>query len=722
MATVVLGTVGALIGGPIGGALGAYAGSKLDGDIFGGPGNEGPRLDELSITTSSYGQPIGRHFGKVRVAGSIIWATDLAEHRETSGGKGKPRTTSYSYSISFAVALSSRPIDDVHRIWADGNLLRGANGDLKVAGDLRIYRGHGDQPVDSLLQAATEDDLSPAYRGRAYVVFEDLDLSEYGNRIPSLSFEVSAGSGETAVQGLVEPLSGDLQVRGLVSGLGGYSHERGTIVRSLDLMSMLEPQQTRIERDALIIEALNRDTPAVLLPEPAAWDDGEFGARTGQQLERNGTPVGAVSALRYYDVDRDYQPGLQRVTGFEQDHHARQVDIPATLTSVHARRYVDRLGYRSAGRTDVLSWRIAQLPTDVQPGSLVRVPGHPGTWRVTDWEWRNGGVELELRRELPDDVSIDAADGGTAWKPADVGLAATVLRVFELPPETVGAPGRHVFAAVSALQGKWRGAGLYAVQGTDLTPLNVTVNSRATIGHLAQPLPPSRCVVFEPSSTAEVELLTPDMGLTPSTIQAIANGANRMLIGSEIVQFAQVAAVGTRTWRLTGLLRGRGGTELEAQTAHPAGTPIVLLDDRITAIPDDANSGHAYAALGTGDEEAVVSAIKGAGRSRRPLTPVHATAIPIGQGGLLLRWHRRALGAWEWRNLTDTASAEPAERYEVGVGDPVSPDWRVETSEPSCSLDAATTASLSNMFPGATLWVRQIGTQSASEPAAICKL
>ena len=64
--------------------------------------------------------------GTARVAGTIVWATDLIESRSSSGGgKGSPKVTSFSYSSSFAVALSSRPIARVGRIWADGQLLRG---------------------------------------------------------------------------------------------------------------------------------------------------------------------------------------------------------------------------------------------------------------------------------------------------------------------------------------------------------------------------------------------------------------------------------------------------------------------------------------------------------------------------------------------------------------------------------------------------------------------
>ena len=721
MATIVLGTVGALVGGPIGGALGAFAGSKLDGDLFGSPGNEGPRLDELSITTSSYGRPIARHFGKVRAAGTIIWATDLNEHKRTSGGKGKPRTTTYSYSVSFAVALASRPIDRIGRVWADGNLLRGADGDLKVAGSLRLHLGHGDQPVDPLLQSAQAEPPSPAYRGLSYAVLEDLDLSEYGNRIPALTFEIEAGEGAETIQGLVEILDGKVKSSSAMSGLSGYTHEEGSIGQSLSLMAMLEPQQPRDADETLLVEPFDVSASPKPLPEPAAWNEGEFGARTGQQFEK-ASVTDAVSSLRYYDVDRDYQPGLQRTVGTGGAASGRQVEIPATLNALNARRYIDRLSYRSASRGDTLSWRMAQLATDLVPGTLVRAADRPGTWRVEDWEWRSGGTELTLRRAMAEAISIDSADSGAAWNPPDIGLAQTVLKVFELPPETPELRGQRLFAAVSATEGKWSGAALHAVQGDDLVPLNIAVQERTVMGHLSSTLEASSCVVFEPDSAVNVELLTGDMQLASATLNGIANGANRILIGSEILQFAIAEPMGPKAWRLTGLLRGRGGTEHNASEAHPAGTPVVLIDDRLIEMSSDANAAEGYAALGIGDDDAIMAAVGNAGLSRRPLAPVHARAFDLGDGGVLLRWQRRALGAWEWRGLTDAPLVEPVERYEVGVGEPDAPQWREETSSPSYLLTTSTLASLTQQHPGLSVWVRQVGTGGASETAEIFKL
>ena len=208
MATLILTAAGTALGGPVGGALGALVGQQLDGAIFAPKARHGPRLGDLAVQTSSYGTAIPKIFGTIRVAGTVIWATDLIESRSEAGGKGRPRTVSYSYSASFAVALSARPILSVGRIWADGKLLRGAASDFKSAATFRLHDGGEDQAVDPLIAAAEGIGQTPAFRGLAYAVFENFGLEDFGNRIPSLTFEVAADPGPVDIGGIARELSG----------------------------------------------------------------------------------------------------------------------------------------------------------------------------------------------------------------------------------------------------------------------------------------------------------------------------------------------------------------------------------------------------------------------------------------------------------------------------------------------------------------------------------
>src|SRR3546814_3417408 len=97
MATLVLTAMGTALGGPIGGAIGAVLGQGFDQNVLFKPkGREGPRLSELDVQTSTYGSQVPQIFGAMRVAGTVIWATDLNENKQKSGGgKGRPSVTSY---------------------------------------------------------------------------------------------------------------------------------------------------------------------------------------------------------------------------------------------------------------------------------------------------------------------------------------------------------------------------------------------------------------------------------------------------------------------------------------------------------------------------------------------------------------------------------------------------------------------------------------------------
>ena len=56
----------------------------------------------------------------------------------------------------------------------------------------RWYPGSETQGADPFISARMGASSTPAYRGLAYVVFEDLALTAFGNRIPQLSFEIFA--------------------------------------------------------------------------------------------------------------------------------------------------------------------------------------------------------------------------------------------------------------------------------------------------------------------------------------------------------------------------------------------------------------------------------------------------------------------------------------------------------------------------------------------------
>lgn len=169
-------------GAAIGRALGGYIGRAVDTALAGA--TEGPRVPSLHIMESREGAGISNAYGRMRVGGQVFWASNFREWRDTErvGGKGGPEVTEFRYSVSVAIALGEGEIHRIGQVWAN-------NEPFDMSGvSYRLYSGAEDQTIDPYIEMLEGD--APAYRGLAYIVFEDLPLDEFGNRLPQFSFEV----------------------------------------------------------------------------------------------------------------------------------------------------------------------------------------------------------------------------------------------------------------------------------------------------------------------------------------------------------------------------------------------------------------------------------------------------------------------------------------------------------------------------------------------------
>ncbi len=160
MATLVLQTVGSVVGGMVAGplgamagrALGGLAGAAIDNALMGGSEDkvvEGPRLKEIDGLTSTEGAPIPRVYGRARIGGQLIWATRLIEQANTKtersgseGGKGIGGSGAKDQDHDLFVlspiwrwACAKASIAFIRRVWADGREI-----DLSTI-TMRVHRG-----------------------------------------------------------------------------------------------------------------------------------------------------------------------------------------------------------------------------------------------------------------------------------------------------------------------------------------------------------------------------------------------------------------------------------------------------------------------------------------------------------------------------------------------------------------------------------------------------
>jgi hypothetical protein len=195
-----------------GASIGAYVGGRLFGPKSPTVHNEGPQYTESRLMTSAYGKAVPRVWGTYPVYGNVVWDMPLRKVKRTrtssvggkAGGGQKVKNTTYQHFKSAAILLCTGEIIGVRRIWFDDVLKYdvgdAASSEAVIASALnakaiRVHPGSETQDIDPLIAADKGGDAS-AMLGYAYMVLEDLEVSDYGGRLPQIKAEVvSVGSG-----------------------------------------------------------------------------------------------------------------------------------------------------------------------------------------------------------------------------------------------------------------------------------------------------------------------------------------------------------------------------------------------------------------------------------------------------------------------------------------------------------------------------------------------
>jgi hypothetical protein len=230
------------------------------------------QLEDLTVTSSTYGSTKPKGYGTARVSGNMIWALDIEEIATESeiGGKGggSQKQTTYTYFGTFAIAFGEGPADDVLRIWADGKLIydkTGSGDDIsKVNVNIRFYEGNETQLPDSLMEVDKGVNNVPAYRGLVYMVFDRLPLADFGNHIPNITAEITFNGTvqkpvttvdfyEESEGGILDGFQSDAILPDLKRGYMYISTSSSTpeenVLKRINIRTMKEERQSIIDRD-----------------------------------------------------------------------------------------------------------------------------------------------------------------------------------------------------------------------------------------------------------------------------------------------------------------------------------------------------------------------------------------------------------------------------------------------------------------------------------------
>jgi hypothetical protein len=195
MGRLVVSAVGAVIGfwvaGPAGARWGWAIGSVVGAATEKGDDQVGPRLGDLRVLGSEYGQAIPWVAGSPRLAGQIVWASDRREvaNVESVGKGGGSKVTTFTYEVDLLIVLTENPTSGISREWLNNEMVYNGLAKEGVWNSITVYTGAADQLPDPTYEAAVGIGNAPAYRGRTSILIQGLQLGN-GGQIPNLSSEI----------------------------------------------------------------------------------------------------------------------------------------------------------------------------------------------------------------------------------------------------------------------------------------------------------------------------------------------------------------------------------------------------------------------------------------------------------------------------------------------------------------------------------------------------
>jgi Putative phage tail protein len=724
MATVILTAAGAAVAGPVGGLIGAIIGSQIDAQIFKSPAREGPRIKELDIQTSSYGSSVPAIFGAMRVAGSVIWATDLMETRnKKSGGKGKPAAVNFTYSVHMAVALSSRPLARIGRIWADGNLLRGAAGDFKVPVSFRFYSGHDDQAADPLIASAEGAGNAPAFRGISYAMFEDFQLADFGNRIPSLTFEVFEREGDVAISDIVGAATHGMIISDSQETVQGYALEGTDAKSGLSPLLSAMPVFVRPQGNRLALNDFWQNSANLVHIKTAAQLDTARFDPPQQSRQHSGLAPQSLT-IRHYDPAREYQIGVQRSRRVDTGRRAGQMELPATLSASRARRLAD-LQLLQIQRFQQ-GWNgHAIVGADIlRAGDLITNGRSSDIWQITEIEHLGLVSRISARQALgTNSGDFAVAEPGRSLPGEDAIIGATQIVLMDLPVLASTDPQKmQVVVAAAGNTASWRSASLSQNVSGNITSIGFTAPA-AIMGAAENSLAPHSPYLYDNHNFIIVKLLHDEMQLPPGSGTPQAANAPYIWLSGEVMRYGLAEYLGGARYRISRLLRGCHGTEVKI-ASHQIADKFVLLETDTLRLLDDIPISNGMnlniEAIGIGDENPALAALNITGLAIKPLSPVHGNAQLTALGDIALSWIRRSRVDYGWQDGVEQPQAEDAENYAVRVLSNGQPFAELDATANHLIIPAAVFSSWNLTTPNmVTFEVRHIGKFAQSEPLAI---
>lgn len=465
----------------------------------------------------------------------------------------------------------------------------------RYADDITIHTGGASQAADSFLQSEQNAADTPAFRNRAYVVIENLQLADFGNRIPNFRFEVDQNG---SALGCDEAISLIMQRHGFTTNdydvsdcptdeVIGY-HVVGPKALNSQLEPILMAHDIRVRESGGKIHFFGKGeegTFAIGSEDLAAHEDGSAppSALTITDLDEHVLPKEVN--ISYLDEDNDCLRANQRWTRINPlGYGVDRVEIPIVMSGSDAKKIAIRAMWDAYRDRRTGAFTLPPSAFTVEETDIITVTDGNESWRVRVHEINRGNNHIaDLRGVIEEadtfDFTPSAEDpDSTPDSGADPGsVLLAILDVGPLAEGHVSTPGLYFAASSFDQDDVWPGAGLYLswddVTYTYIQPKPVESDMGVTTGTLAS----APTEYWDNVNTIQVEMF--EGSLASVTEAECLNGSNRMWFGTgEIIGFKTVSSDGSNKYTLSGLLRGLRNSQ-DYTGSHEEGELAVVLED-----------------------------------------------------------------------------------------------------------------------------------------------
>lgn len=385
--------------------------------------------------------------------------------------------------------------------------------------------------------------------------------------------------------------------------------------------------------------------------------------------------------INYISNIADYQLGNQHSQRqVIQSLHVATMNLSVVLSDQEAKSIADIAMYNMWVERTKYSFTLPLTYADLEATDIIQIDTEDAshTIRVTGTHYgKPGRVQVQ---GVAEDISVydfynpPGETGGGTGILEDGG--DTSLDLLDLPtlPSADGTHGTMHFAMAGFVEA-WEGATVFRsddgggnyFQLLSITSPTVKGTTENALGGTDFPNN------FDNGNSVTVILLGGELSST--TMLGVLNGANAAVVGNEIIQFTNATLLEPNKYELSGLLRGRLGTEDQINT-HIAGERFVLLDSGVPHLdmPNGLiNLPRKYKAVTVGQTlaETAEQNFTFSANALRPLAPVHISGERDISEDLTINWIRRTRVGGEWQDYVDAQLGEASELYEVDILDGV---------------------------------------------------